>query len=378
VEPTAASETTRLKAELRDLPIEELALDPLNPRLPSDLQGQSQSRVLRYLSDNSVLDELGKSFLDNGYFLHEPIIVTESETDGHKFVVLEGNRRLAALLVLLQAGPAVESDIRFNLEREPTADERAELSVIPCYVVPDREEVHRFLGFRHIGGIKTWSAEAKARYLFGEIEKAAALNGRDVFTSVGRRVGSNALAVRNSYVAYATMKQATDGFGLATAFVVNNRFGVWLRAMNSPELRQHIGLDPKLTTYPEVRQGLESLDREGLAEIIGDLTPQTGGEKAVLRDSRDVTVYAAVLTNPKAHEALRRFDDLEIARQIVERAALPGRIRSLTRQLDLVREEVQRTEPESDVLEAVEALFAVARAIRSIARDRSGDEVDGG
>jgi hypothetical protein len=371
-----STEADQLRAELKDIDVNELALDPENPRLPRQLHGLSQSQLLRYLFDNGVLDELGKSFLDNGYFMHEPVIATPAGIENRPYVVLEGNRRLAALLILLQAEVAKEAGVRFNLEREPTNAERTALARIPSYVVPDRESVHRFLGFRHIGGIKTWSAEAKARYLFGEVEKIAASNGHDVFVAIGRRVGSNALGVRNSYVAYATMRQATDEFGLDAEFVVNNRFGVWLRALNSPELRQFVGLDPQATTYEQVRASLSTLDRSGLAEIIADLTPRAQGEKAVLYDSRDVTIYAQVLSNPTAHAALRRFDDLQVARQVVERAELPARIRSYTRQLDLVRDEVQRSEPDRDLLESIDGLVAVARAIRSIARDRVQDETD--
>jgi hypothetical protein len=344
--------------------------------LPEDLQEQSQARLLGYLFDNAVLDELGKSYLDNGYFLHEPIIVTPSAIEGRAYVVLEGNRRLAALLVLLQDDRARDGELRFALEREPSEQEAADLREIPCYVVPEREEVHRFLGFRHIGGIKTWSAEAKARYLFAEVEKISVEAGKDAFSAIGRRVGSNALGVRNSYVAFATLQAAASEFGIDTTYVLQHRFGVWLRAMNSPELRSHVGLDPGATGYQEVTAALSALDAAGLREVVADLTPRSAGEKAVLRDSRDVTVYAAVLSDIKAHEVLRRFDDLEVARQVVERAALPGRIRSLTRQLDLVRDEVQRSDATEELLEAVAGLYASARAIRSIARDRA-DEADG-
>lgn len=370
--PDPQDEAGQLRAELRNIRISDLLLDPLNPRLPEELQGQSQPALLRYLFDNAVLDELGKSYLDNGYFLHEPVIVTPSATAG-RFDVLEGNRRLAALLILLQEPPAREADLRFSLERDPTAQERQQLVDIPSYVVPEREDVHRFLGFRHIGGIKTWSAEAKARYLHAEVEKIAP-DTRDPFAVIGRRVGSNALGVRNSFVAYATMRAASSEFGIDTGFVIRNRFGVWLRAMNSPELRRHIGLDPLVSGYQEVQEGLLHLDPSGLAELVADLTPRSPGEKAVLRDSRDVTVYASVISNPTAHEVLRRFDDLQVARQVVERAELPGRIRLLTKQVDLIRDEVQRAEPSDELSEAVAGLYASARAVRSIARDRADDD----
>ncbi len=77
----------------------ELRLDPENPRLPEEVIGESQSAILRYLFDNAVLDELATSYTNNGFFEHEPLMVAR---DDHHYVVLEGNRRLAALKILLQ------------------------------------------------------------------------------------------------------------------------------------------------------------------------------------------------------------------------------------------------------------------------------------
>src|SRR4051794_1303207 len=84
--------------ERRDIAIEELILDAQNPRLPEELQGGAQGPVLRYLADNGAIGELVRSMADNGYFEHEPLIVTPADS---KYIVLEGNRRLAALKILL-------------------------------------------------------------------------------------------------------------------------------------------------------------------------------------------------------------------------------------------------------------------------------------
>lgn len=82
--------------ERRDIAVSELLRDRENPRLPEDPQGADQAGPLRYLNDEAVLEELIRSLNDNGFFEHEPLIAYDDE-ELEGFVVLEGNRRLAAL-----------------------------------------------------------------------------------------------------------------------------------------------------------------------------------------------------------------------------------------------------------------------------------------
>src|SRR4051794_19709698 len=89
-----------------DVAVSDLLLDPLNPRLPEDLQGSPQGELLRYLYEEAVLDELIQSFSDNGYFEHEPLIAYRDRRL-RGWVVLEGNRRLAALKILLREPEAL-------------------------------------------------------------------------------------------------------------------------------------------------------------------------------------------------------------------------------------------------------------------------------
>jgi ParB/Sulfiredoxin domain len=353
-----------------DIAVADLRLDPTNPRLPEELQGEEQPRLLRYFYDNGVLDELIRSFADNGFFKHEPlIVVTAEDTDG--YVVLEGNRRLCALKILLGEPDAREEGLEPRLD-EPVHEARLEeLRVVPCYIVDDPLDVHQFLGFRHIGGIKTWSAEAKARYLLSETEREAQAGSQNPFSDVARRVGSNAQGVRNSYLALALLRHARDEFEIPVRHVMDERFGVWLRCMNAQDLRRYVGLDSP-RRYEEVREQIAVTDGPRLREVVGDLTPR-GEQRPVLWDSRDVTVYGQVLTNPVAHEALRKYEDLTIARQIVQLAELPQRLRTLRSQIDVAAMEAQQAEPTEDLLQAAEALSAAARALRATVRDRFED-----
>lgn len=349
--------------ERRDLPVAELLLDPENPRLPEELQGADQSDLLSYLNNEAVLDELVRSLNDNGFFEHEPLIAYEDE-ELEGFVVLEGNRRLAALKIILGAPEARDQGFEPVLEAPPSKQRLRGLREVPVYVVEDRDEVHRYLGFRHIGGIKTWSAEAKARYLLQESEKAAERGASNPFLLVARRVGSNSQGVRNSYTALALLRHARDEFGIPVTYVTQKRFGVWLRCMTATDVRRYIGLNGA-KSYEAVREDILEADGDHLREVLGDLQPEQGERRPLLNDSRDVTVYGQVLRHPVAHDVMRRYRDLGIARQIVELAALPERIESIRDQVEVAREEAQQAEHSDELENAADALFRSARSLRA-------------
>ena len=259
-------------AQPTTIEVRKLRLDANNPRLPEHLQGANEEELLKYLYLNTALDELATSFLDNGFFAHEPLIISKENVDG-VHTVLEGNRRFAALAILLHLETAEAADIEFSVEPTPTGEQLERLDNVPCFMVESPEDVHRFLGFRHIGGIKTWSAEAKARYLLAEVRRAHRQDReRNPFTTVGRAVGSNTQGVRNPYVAMRILIYGREQFGIDIADIQRHRFGVWNRGMNSRDLRDYIGFG-SARTFAEVESALEALSEPKLREVLRDMTP---------------------------------------------------------------------------------------------------------
>ena len=81
------------------VPVKKLVLDSLNPRLSERDTTGGQDEIIRTLWREMAVDEIAWSIANNGYFEHEPLIAEKLE-DG-KFLVIEGNRRLAAVRLLL-------------------------------------------------------------------------------------------------------------------------------------------------------------------------------------------------------------------------------------------------------------------------------------
>ena len=356
---------------MQRIPVGNLLLDGDNPRLPERLHRGSQSELLDFLHEQGLLEELAQSYLDNGFFQHEPLIVLPTG-EQEKYTVVEGNRRLAALKVLHEVPEA--GDVHF-VGIDPSPEQLEQLGEIPCFPISSREDIHAYIGFRHIGGLKTWPPEAKARYILSEVRKLVENDVADPFREIGRRVGSNAQGVRNPYLAIRILLHGREEFGLKVTYVQDHRFGVWLRCMNSADIRMYIGVS-KARTYQEIEEALKSIREDRLKDVLGDLQSGGGRARAVLGDSRDVTAYGRVLANERAHDTLRKTGDLSLAKQVVEELGLGARTWRLVESVKLFVDTLHRAEMEdipSDLLEATEDLARVTRSARDIVRGRIED-----
>ena len=146
--------------EIRRMKVSDLAFDPKNPRLSEfDLTAKStDAEVIKILWDAMDVRELVLSIVASGFFSHEPIIV--SQEDG-KNVVIEGNRRLAAVKVILE--PELAQSLNADVPNI-TEDARLALQEVPT-VRDTRENAWRYLGFKHVNGPAKWSSYAKSRYI---------------------------------------------------------------------------------------------------------------------------------------------------------------------------------------------------------------------
>ena len=116
-----------IATELKFAELDELCLDPLNPRLGRNNTGREvkQDKVLDLMRD-WTLDELAVSFLDSGgFWTQEALLVTKEKLYGReRLVVIEGNRRLAALMYLRDAYNGKPASQKW----EEIAEERSNVS----------------------------------------------------------------------------------------------------------------------------------------------------------------------------------------------------------------------------------------------------------
>ena len=113
------------------IPVEDLHLDSKNPRLGRHFHetNPSQEQVLEAMKD-WTLEELAVSFIESGFWSQESLVVIKERG---ALVVVEGNRRLAALK-MLHGAAAGESISRTWKEIVDTATKATlrQLATVPC------------------------------------------------------------------------------------------------------------------------------------------------------------------------------------------------------------------------------------------------------
>jgi hypothetical protein len=123
--------TAPADTDTRSIHVEQLLFDVDNPRLRADVPTDStQEDLFDIRWRDFAVDEVAASIAANGYFPYEPLFVRPM--DDHHYVVIEGNRRLAALKGLLGHFPvpghiqlpAIDDFRRREIESVPAKNNR--------------------------------------------------------------------------------------------------------------------------------------------------------------------------------------------------------------------------------------------------------------
>lgn len=151
----------------RSLTVARLQLDAINPRLSPSSTSRAQRDIIQYLFDHEGALEVARSIARNGYFPNEPLLATR---EGRHYVVLEGNRRLAALKALREP-QVLEGRRRTSVDRLLRA--RGPVAVptsVPVTIAPDRAATDRQIAVRHVGTpVRRWRPQNKANFILAKL-----------------------------------------------------------------------------------------------------------------------------------------------------------------------------------------------------------------
>lgn len=150
----------------------DLLIDEQNPRILQPNEGQHKAiQALAQLQGRKLL-VLAKDIVSYGLNPSELSIVMRHEGDPKRYVVLEGNRRLAAVRALenpeLLAG-AVQPSVLTEMRKLSRAYQDNPVESVECLVVGNRAEGEHWIELRHTGerggaGIVPWGPDEKARF----------------------------------------------------------------------------------------------------------------------------------------------------------------------------------------------------------------------
>lgn len=159
----------------RLLSVEHLKLDIDNPRFSYfSKKKMNQTEIIKFLIDRFEVYELAKDIATDGYLLNEEPIVCK---EGESYVVLEGNRRVAACKILLNPHRYLSSQKAQNILKYNYS-----LDKLNCHVSPTRKDADILIYRRHTTTpVRRWetiSQDAHVHKLFSEeaytIEEIAA------------------------------------------------------------------------------------------------------------------------------------------------------------------------------------------------------------
>lgn len=169
-------------AKIEWMPVEELNFDRTNPRLAGyGIQPKtSDEELIDVLWSEMAVDEVAMSIAASGFWAQEPLIVSKEKG---VWVVIEGNRRLAAVKALID--PKVAGRVGTNLGGNLTKEVLATLEKLPI-IKTDREKSWRYLGFRHVNGPARWGSYAKAEYI-RKVHKEYKISLPEIASQIGDR-----------------------------------------------------------------------------------------------------------------------------------------------------------------------------------------------
>ena len=315
--------------------LEDLYLDPLNPRLGRFQTGEStpQDRLLHGIRP-WALEELGVSFLESGFWPQEAVITVKEDLYGPpaKMVVVEGNRRVAALKFLKKAmdgEPTPRSWTRLVAESTPNPDLFEE---VPYVLADTRDDVQAFIGFRHVTGIKEWAPAEKAQFIAGLIDDQGLS-----YETVRKRIGSRVDTVRRNYIAYRILLQI-ESLGIEiNQEGLDRRFSVLFLSLRESRVRDFLGVN--LVAEPEEARLPVPEERFGDLDYFSRWLFGSDQHRPLFTDSRDVGDFARILGDGEAVSYLKSSPnpsfEVALQRTGVEHEEIENQLKEANVQMEL-------------------------------------------
>ncbi|MEO3869544.1 hypothetical protein ABGB18_11995 [Nonomuraea sp. B12E4] len=313
----------------------QVILDPENPRLPDGTSSDRQA-INRLLDDGAEqLINLAKDMIRQGE--SNPAELPIAIKSGSKYLILEGNRRFAALKLLKD--PLLANEEAYQKAFKRIAGTGEAPKSIYTHVASSREQADHWIVLRHTGlnngvGVKAWGASqiathrrrnnktieagtARSIMIANEMEEIYSTDDeilrlvqnvkREKLTNIGRFFSSDVLTALHltietddsgEKVLYArhTASQLRDFFAWAFAYILNKSVDAYKNAaIRSDALREAGPRRPALADAFETPQPLrdvssgsgqfldESLDAE--VDSTGDDESSEAGKTSAAADS---------------------------------------------------------------------------------------------
>jgi hypothetical protein len=293
--------------EIIQIPIEELHFDRHNPRLAEYgiETATPEKEILKVLWEAMDVLELVQSISASGFFPHEALIIAE---ENGKKIVIEGNRRLAAVKMLLN--PSVAKENGWDI-LAPSKDILQSLQTLPV-ILASRKESWRYLGFKHVNGPAKWTSYAKAAYI-AQVHRDFKIPLEDIAGQIGDQHNT----VQRLYRGLMVLEQAERAkvYDREDRFNKRLAFSHLYTGLDYDGIGEFLKLTPKEveTTTPVPKSKIKELG-ELLVWLYGSKKEK---KEAVVRSQNPhLRQLNAVLSSRESLAALRAGVDLSKAFEI--------------------------------------------------------------
>lgn len=286
---------------------DELHFDYKNPRIAEfDINEKTPERdILRILWTAMGVEEIVLSIKASGFFKFEPLF---GINENGKIIIIEGNRRLAAVKAILD--PSIMNFPGINKNALSVPDEfLADLRKLPVVIMDDRKSAWKFIGFKHINGAQKWGSYAKAQYI-SEIHNDYGVP----LSEIASQLGDTFNTVQKLYQGLQVINQAEENKLFDRTDVPANRlfFSHLYTGLQQNGFKSFLGiedapLDSKTPVPTEKLTDLQDL----LHWVFG--SKSLGLSPLIKSQNPDLRHLDAVLKSSEARSALRQNVSLDMA-----------------------------------------------------------------
>lgn len=279
-------------------PIDRLLLDPNNFRFQDEegyvvadearfAEQTVQDRAYRRLRSEGI-QELKNSILANGFLTVERLVVRPLNIED-RFLVVEGNRRLAALRWIREdheAGLPVRQDVLDILDNIPA---------VTIDAGPSSSAYLAIMGVRHVGGIKQWGGYQRAKLV---------TDLRDEFSlevaEIASRLGMTRNEVTRRYRAFKALEQMQEDEEFMDE-ATSSMYPIFHEALALPIVRDWLEWNNSESRFDNLEQ------LRIFYSLISDTQSEDEGEEArppKLQTYIQVRELRNILPNPEAKQIL--------------------------------------------------------------------------
>lgn len=285
-----------------------LTFDKENPRLVEFATATDENQILNCLWDNMAIDELVMSILAQGFFEHEPLYVIPSTKDDGLFIVIEGNRRLAAIRSILSPDTVKNGRMeRFKSRVTPELFKKLQDS-IPVIKLEKKQDAWRLLGFKHVNGPAKWGSYAKAKYI-SLVHNSFGVSLDDI----AEQIGDTHDVVRKLYQGLMILEQAQKKTDFDIKDICADRiyFSHLYTALGYEKFRAYLGINGSV----DIENPVPNEKLNNLLEVMDWLfgSKKRGVEQVVKTQNPYLRKLIDVLDQEMSVAALRAGSSIEVA-----------------------------------------------------------------